>query len=152
MYCALKTSLDQSVVAQGPPKFCKKFQRFTYYKVLHLSCLCVAMCHRSYFDLLIYHINLSSLFTASMKPTCYICDSCIKLIRLNFGNDGQQTTAMLLFAYCAELAEGKQKPLRESTSLLLTNPFHGWRETHLHLARAPLKNRRIIVLVDITET
>lgn len=48
-------------------------------------------------------------------------------------------TAMLLFAYCAELAEGKQKPLRESTSLLLTNPFYGCTKTHLHLAWVPLK-------------
>lgn len=60
-------------------------------------------------------------------------------------------TALLLFAYCAELAEGKQKPLRESTSLLLTNLFHCCTKTHLHLAWAPLKNRRIIVLVGITE-
>lgn len=74
-----------------------------------------------------------------MKPTFYTCDNFLKLVRLNFGNDGQQMTAMLLFAYCAELAEGKQKPLRESTSLLLTNPFYGCTKTHLHLAWVPLK-------------
>lgn len=55
------------------------------------------------------------MFTASTKPTFYVCDTSLKLISLNFGNDGQKMTAMLLFAYCAQLAEEKQKPLREST-------------------------------------
>ena len=90
-----------------------------------------------------------------MKSTCYFCDNSVRLIRLNFGSGGQKTTAMLLLAYYAEVAEVKQKSLRESASSLLSiNPFHGCRETRLHLARAPLKNenRSIIVLMDITET
>lgn len=86
-----------------------------------------------------------------MKSTHHFSDNSVRLLRLNFGNGGQKTAAMLLLL---QLAEIKQKPLKESASSLLSiNPFHGCRETRLHSAKAPFKNknRSVIVFLFITE-